>query len=355
MEEPSTLSAMLMCGAKTCPHYDIYIDIVEAKTVDFKDVNLSDNGRPLSYINGNARIIRATLPSRTNQVGIKCIPKKSGEEEYKRQCRALERELAVWCYLNNPNTLPLSGIVTLDHGFNIFMSPSAIFDFYGHGDITMYIRSHHKPDELDRARLVSDDTGLHRVQDDDYYGLFGPRCYQLYDVTKGLAYIHSQGIVHGDIKTANVVIDPTSRAQICDFGSAHVLKCSGCIAGPPIQFYSLKSQLYLSPELSMDGDRDPPTTQASDVWALGCAMLEVQVGRLPYSDENGRYVERLAMQRQAAGEMPAGEEAFPPNTISHAIGLVALECWIEDPGDRPTAQDVLDMLREAFRSFDVPL
>ncbi|KAF8752918.1 peptidyl-tyrosine autophosphorylation [Rhizoctonia solani] len=105
----------------------------------------------------------------------------------------------------------------------------------------------------------------------------------------------------------------------------------------------------------MDGDRDPPTTQASDVWALGCAMLEVQIGRLPYSDENGRYVERLAMQRQAAGEVPAREEAFPPNTISHAIGLVALECWIEDPEDRPTAQDVLDMLREACRSFDVPL
>ncbi|KAJ1303891.1 hypothetical protein OPQ81_008303 [Rhizoctonia solani] len=208
-----------------------------------------NDGRPIPLANGNARIIRASLLPWARQIGIKCVIKKTDEEEYKRQRFALARELAVWCRLNNPNILSLSGTIALGYSPNNYISPSAVFDYYEHGDLTMFLRSKHQPDDLHRVRLLC-------------------------EVAAGLSYLHSEGVVHGDIKAANVVIDPSLNAKICDFGSAYIPECSGCIAGSPGRFHSLKTQLYLSPELWMDEEDDPPTTQESDVWALGCVLLE---------------------------------------------------------------------------------
>ncbi|KAJ1303889.1 hypothetical protein OPQ81_008301 [Rhizoctonia solani] len=279
-------------------------------------------GQPLPFTNGNARIIRASLHPR--QIGIKCMFRKTDEQEYQHQRAALERELAVWCRLDNPRILPLSGTIMLSNDLNpnIYISPSAVFDYYEHGDITMFIRSSHRPDGKHRLRLLCEVAG-------------------------GLSYLHDEGIIHGDIKSANVLIDSSKAARICDFGSAYIPQCSNCIAGTPSRFDSLRTELYLSPELWMDWEEDlpSPTTQASDV----------QTGIPPYKPENGRNWTHSLTKRQR-GELPAQREAFSTNgPISTATGEIAFECWILEAQDRPSAQDVFEMLNEACHLFQAHL
>jgi hypothetical protein len=48
----------------------------------------------------------------------------------------------VWCGLENPNVLSLSGIITLDLSFSTYVSPSAVFEYYEHGDITRVRKTH---------------------------------------------------------------------------------------------------------------------------------------------------------------------------------------------------------------------
>ncbi|KDN47685.1 hypothetical protein RSAG8_03475, partial [Rhizoctonia solani AG-8 WAC10335] len=294
---------------QSCQHHNAYVNFVNTNLIQLENVRLLNGGQPLPLANCNARIIRASLLPWARQIGIKCVIKKSDDEEYKRQCSAHERELAVWCRLNNPNILPLSGTITLSYGYNTYISPSAVFDFYEHGDITMFIRSRHQPDDLHRFRLLC-------------------------EVAEGLSYLHSEGVIHGDIKSPNVVIDPSLKAKICDFGSAYIPKCLGCIAGSP--------------------NNDLPTTQGSDVWALGCVMLEVQMGIPPYKTENDPRGFR-ALQKQINGQPPAHINDFSRSNVSAAIGVVALECWIREPEDRPSAQDVFEMLRETYSLFQAHL
>ncbi|KAG8712094.1 hypothetical protein FRC11_001039 [Ceratobasidium sp. 423] len=189
----------------------------------------------------------------------------------------------------------------------------------------MYIRSEHRLSDLSRVRLLQ-------------------------EAAAGLAYVHGEGIVHGDIKGANILIDMYESARLCDFGSAYIPRCPDCIAGPPTQFHSLKTQRYLSPELLVEGD--PAPTQESDVWALGCVLLEVQTGIVPYETENDPYGV-LALRKQVLKrELPAHSSTFSRNKITEAVGLVAFECWIADPESRPTARDVVDILDEVYDAFE---
>ncbi|CAE6476934.1 unnamed protein product, partial [Rhizoctonia solani] len=266
--------------SRLCQHHSAFKKFIQTNVIQFQNVRLLNHGQPLPFTQGNAKIIRASVgPS---QIGIKCLAMRTDAQDYevfqlsrnparscgltrhncfvqKYQHSALERELAVWCRLNNPSVLSLSGIITLSHEFNpnFYVSPSAVFDYYEHGDITLFMHSVHQPDTMHRLRL-------------------------LWEVARGLSYLHIEGIIHGDIKPANVLIDSSQQARICDFGSAYIPECSGCIAGPPSRFGPLKTELYLSLELSMDYEEDTPspTTKASDVWALGCVLLEESV----YSD-----------------------------------------------------------------------
>ncbi|CAE6501853.1 unnamed protein product [Rhizoctonia solani] len=302
-----------------CQHHSAFTNFMQTNVIQFQNLQLWNGGRPLPLAQGNARIIRASAGSW--QIGIKCVYIETDAQEYERQHSALERELAVWCRVNNPSVLSLSGTTTLSHDFNpnIYISPSAVFEYYEHGDMTTFICSVHQPDTMDRLRLLA-------------------------EVARGLSYLHSEGIIHGDIKPANVLIDSSRQAKICDFGSAYIPGCSSCIAGAPSYFGPLKTEIYLSLELSMDDEEDipSPTTEASDV----------QTGIAPYSTKNDRN-QAEAYMRRYNGELPAQRTTFsiPNDPIITAIGEIAFDCWIREPQDRPSAQEVFEMLDAVCHQF----
>ena len=93
-------------------------------------------------------------------------------------------------------------------------------------------------------------------------------------VCAGLEHAHARGIVHRDLKPGNIWFDSPGVAQIGDFGLAVALDRSRLtMAGMMVGTAS-----YMPPEQAMGGE----TTNASDLYALGCVLYEMVTGRPPF-------------------------------------------------------------------------
>ncbi|KAI6654697.1 Glycogen synthase kinase-3 [Oopsacas minuta] len=101
----------------------------------------------------------------------------------------------------------------------------------------------------------------------------------MYQVFRSLAYIHSMGVCHRDIKPQNLLLDPESGVlKLCDFGSAKKL-----VKGEPNVSY-ICSRYYRAPELIF-GAQD--YTSHIDIWSAGCVMAELLLGQPIFPGDSG--------------------------------------------------------------------
>jgi glycogen synthase kinase 3 beta len=157
----------------------------------------------------------------------------------------------------------------------------------------------------------------------------------IYQLCRALAYIHSMGICHRDIKPQNLLIDPeTHILKLCDFGSAKIL-----VKGEPNVFY-ICSRYYRAPELIF-GAVD--YTQAIDIWSVGCVFAELLLGQPIFAGENSidQLVEIIKVlgtptREQIKAMNPTSKEfrlpqikphpwnkVFPSGTSEQAIHLIS--------------------------------
>ena len=100
-----------------------------------------------------------------------------------------------------------------------------------------------------------------------------------YQLCRSLAYIHSLGVCHRDIKPQNLLVHPeTHLLKLCDFGSAKIL-----VKGEPNVSY-ICSRYYRAPELIF-GATD--YTCCIDVWSVGCVLAELLLGVPLFPGESG--------------------------------------------------------------------
>jgi serine/threonine-protein kinase 11 len=92
-----------------------------------------------------------------------------------------------------------------------------------------------------------------------------------YQVLLALLYLHTENLVHGDIKPSNILLTSDGRALVSDFGLGHSFQSTDKVVGSPA---------FQAPELMSDSASDDPTKE--DVWSVGVSLYQMTFQRLPF-------------------------------------------------------------------------
>ena len=145
----------------------------------------------------------------------------------------------------------------------------------------------------------------------------------LIQICNGLQYAHQHGIVHQDIKPANIFILPDDKIKILDFGLACPFGSENFLAGTPF---------YMSPEQVQCF----PVDQRSDIYSLGLVVYEMLTGKRPFEGKD----QWEDMEMRANNEIPDPAREIPdmPKTLRDFI----LKACARDPSER--YQDIPEAL-----------
>ncbi|KAF8634471.1 hypothetical protein AX15_000912 [Amanita polypyramis BW_CC] len=187
---------------------------------------------------------------------------------------------------------------------------------------------------------------------------------------EGLAYLHSKGIVHRDIKPDNILLDHLGVIKFVDFGAAKILaknqrsiqrsrrgtEWSSYSQMPSLNGVGVMSNgltgtpMYMSPEVIKNDKRG--RHGAMDIWSLGCVVLEIATGKKPWSNLDNEWA--IMFHIGVATQHPLLPE---PGQLSEMGINFIKQCLIIDPLHRPTAEELTEhpwMLefREALLSYE---
>ncbi|MFF9349728.1 serine/threonine protein kinase [Streptomyces sp. NPDC014734] len=152
-------------------------------------------------------------------------------------------------------------------------------------------------------------------------------------ICAALAAAHDAGVVHRDIKPANVMITRTGTVKVLDFGIARELAGGARLTGEHAIIGSLP---YMAPERWTDDGVDG----RSDLYALGCVLMQLCTGRLPFTGEEWQ---ELCVQH--TGVEPPVPSALRPG-LPGALDVLVGELLAKRPEERPeSAREVEQRLR----------
>ncbi|KAF7797649.1 hypothetical protein EIP86_008849 [Pleurotus ostreatoroseus] len=167
----------------------------------------------------------------------------------------------------------------------------------------------------------------------------------LYHASLGLSYLHSNNIVHGDLKGANILVDEHGTACIADFGLSKIKMYSTIVSR---RAHAAGGTLrWMSPESMISG----VSTLNSDVYSFGMTMYEVYSGSPPFEASPDSSLLSIVYER---GIRPARlDGALRHNVgLSETIESIMVRCWRQAADERPSA---IDVSRRMARLLSIPL
>ncbi len=190
-------------------------------------------------------------------------------------------EIKTTANLQHPHILPLHDSGEAD-GFLYYVMP--------------YIEGESLRDRLEREKQLPVDEAVRIAT----------------DIAEALHAAHEQGVIHRDVKPANILLSK-GRPLVADFGIALAVSAAG--AGRLTETgLSMGTPYYMSPEQA-SADREP--TPASDVYSLACVLYEMLVGEPPYTASSAQAVLAKILTEEARA--PGTTRASIPNNVDAAI------------------------------------
>jgi serine/threonine protein kinase len=159
------------------------------------------------------------------------------------------------------------------------------------------------------------------------FGSFSESLTSIYitQVLKGLVYLHVQGVLHRDIKAANILTTKEGMVKLADFGVATKLSADGVVGEQGV----VGSPYWIAPEII---EMSTPTA-ACDIWSVGCIVIELLTGKPPYYD----LAPMAALFRIVQDDYPP-----LPEGISQALRDFLLMCFQKEPVMRKSAEELLE-------------
>ncbi|MBD3778272.1 MAG: serine/threonine protein kinase [Micrococcales bacterium] len=153
----------------------------------------------------------------------------------------------------------------------------------------------------------------------------------LAQTARALHAAHEAGVVHRDVKPGNILLTPTGKVKITDFGvslshNQVPMTATGMVMG---------TAQYLSPEQAVGG----PATAASDMYALGIVAYEALVGHRPFT---GPTAVDIAVAHVNTPVPPL------PATVDRQIAALVMRLLSKDPSQRPASAEELARMFDAL-------
>eukprot|EP01060_Flectonema_neradi_P037447 TRINITY_DN7540_c3_g2_i2.p1 TRINITY_DN7540_c3_g2~~TRINITY_DN7540_c3_g2_i2.p1 ORF type:complete len:874 (+),score=116.77 TRINITY_DN7540_c3_g2_i2:126-2747(+) len=150
-----------------------------------------------------------------------------------------------------------------------------------------------------------------------------------YQILVGLAHLHSKGIIHRDIKGANILLTVEGCIKLADFGASVLVENKGIkdrqndVQGTPY---------WMAPEVLCEKGHG----WEADIWSLGCTVMEMLTAQHPWQHLGQTQVQVLN------AIMNNSKALTVPDTITSASAMFLKDCLSRDPSKRPTAQLLIE-------------
>jgi len=161
----------------------------------------------------------------------------------------------------------------------------------------------------------------------------------IHDAGSALAYAHQQGMIHRDVKPANLMLDADGRVVLTDFGIAKIVTgvqftASGGMVGTPA---------YMAPEQGLGEAGD----ERSDIYSLGVILYQLLTGRLPFEAETP-----LATILKHLNE-PVPSLSLFVSDVPQEVEAILLKALAKEPDDRfDTARDMVEQVASVLLTIN---
>ncbi|XP_077253672.1 serine/threonine/tyrosine-protein kinase HT1-like [Tasmannia lanceolata] len=152
------------------------------------------------------------------------------------------------------------------------------------------------------------------------------------DIAHGMHYLHSQGILHRDLKSENLLLGEDMCVKVADFG----ISCLESHCGSGKKF--MGTFRWMAPEMI----KEKHQTRKVDVYSFGIVLWELLTALTPFHDMTPEQAAFAVSQKNARPPLPI----TCPMALSHLI----CQCWSTNPAKRPHFEEIVSIL-ESYREY----
>ncbi|XP_068638943.1 serine/threonine/tyrosine-protein kinase HT1-like [Aristolochia californica] len=154
------------------------------------------------------------------------------------------------------------------------------------------------------------------------------------DIARGMHYLHSQGILHRDLKSENLLVGEDMCVKVADFG----ISCLESQCGSGKGFTG--TYRWMAPEMI----KEKHHTRKVDVYSFGIVLWELLTALTPFQDMTPEQAAFAVSQKNARPPLPA----TCPLAFSHLIN----KCWSTNPDKRPQFEEIVSILESYTESLE---